>query len=242
MQHWRRERRMSQLHLAGEAGVTQRHVSFVESGRTQPSREMVLTLARALDVPLRERNQLLLAAGYAPHYRETGLDDEAMRAVREALQRMLAQQEPYPAVVMDRHWNITDANQAAQRLFAHLLDGDIPEPANVVRLMFTRLRPFVANFALAGEGLIARVHREAVGGIPDPKTTALLDEVLREPGIPPGWRTPDFAATASPILPIHFRKGELDVSYFSLVTTVGTPQDVTSQEIRLESFFPAEPP
>ena len=107
MRHWRRERRMSQLVLAGEAGVTQRHVSFVESGRANPSREMVLALARALDVPLRERNQMLLAAGYAPHYRETGLDADAMAQVRAALDRMLAQQEPYPAVVMDRHWNIT---------------------------------------------------------------------------------------------------------------------------------------
>jgi transcriptional regulator with XRE-family HTH domain len=242
MQHWRRERRMSQLHLAGEAGVTQRHVSFVESGRTQPSREMVLTLARALDVPLRERNQLLLAAGYAPHYRETGLDDDTMTAVRAALERVLEQQEPYPAVVMDRHWNITDANHAANALFGELLDGDLPGPANVVRLMFTRLRPYVANFELTGEGLIARVHREAVGGIPDPRTTALLDEVLAEPGIPKSWRTPDFAATVSPILPIHFVKGGLDVSYFSLVTTVGTPQDVTLQEIRVECFFPTAPP
>src|SRR3954465_10504084 len=107
MRHWRRARRMSQLGLAGEAGVTQRHVSFVESGRTHPSREMVLTLARALDVPLRERNQLLLAAGDAPHYRDTRLARAALRAVDAALQRMLAQQEPYPAVVMDRHWDIT---------------------------------------------------------------------------------------------------------------------------------------
>ena len=98
--------------------------------------------------------------------------------------------------------------------------------------------PYVANFALTGEGLIARVHREAVGGIPDPQTLQLLEEVLQEPGIPPSWRTPDFASTASPILPVHFRKDDLDVSYFSLVTTVGTPQDVTLQEIRVESFFP----
>ena len=104
--------------------------------------------------------------------------------------------------------------------------------------MFTRLRPYVANFELTGEGLIARVHREAVGGIPDPHTLKLLDEVLQEPGIPPSWRTPDFAATASPIIPVHFVKDDLDVSYFSLVTTVGTPQDVTLQEIRVESFFP----
>jgi len=230
---------MSQLALAGEAGVTQRHVSFVESGRTHPSRDMVLTLARALDVPLRERNQLLLAAGYAPHYRETGLDDQAMAAVRAALRRVLEQQEPHPAVVLDRHWDILDRNTAARTLFTTLLDGDVPRPANLVRLIFTRLRPYVANFELTGEALIARVHREAVGGIPDPKTLALLDEVLDQPGIPPRWRTPDFASTTLPLLPVHFVKGDLDVSYFSLVTTVGTPQDVTLQEIRVESFFPA---
>ena len=164
LQHWRRQRRMSQLVLAGEAGVTQRHVSFVESGRASPSREMVLALARALDVPLRERNQMLLAAGYAPHYRETGLDADAMAAVRAALERVLAQQEPYPAVVMDRHWDITQANGAAQRMFAFLLGGPAPEPANVVQLMFTALRAHVANFEQAGEALVARVHREAVGG------------------------------------------------------------------------------
>jgi len=215
MRHWRRERRMSQLGLAGEAGVTQRHVSFVESGRTQPSREMVLALARALDVPLRERNQMLLAAGYAPHYRETGLDDDALALVRSALDRVLAHQEPYPAVVMDRHWDLTDANAAAHAMFAFLLDGPPPAPANVVRLMFTRLRLHVANFEQTGEALIARVHREA-------------------------WRTPDFARTASPVLPVRFAKDGVEVGYFSLVTTVGTPQDVTLQEIRIESFFPAD--
>src|SRR5918999_3922697 len=112
LQHWRRERRMSQLALSGEAGVTPRHVSFVESGRANPSREMVLTLARALDVPLRERNQMLLAAGYAPHYRETGLDEASMSQVSAALDRVLVHHEPYPAVVMDRHWDIVRANGA----------------------------------------------------------------------------------------------------------------------------------
>ena len=237
MRHWRRERRMSQLGLATEMGTTQRHVSFVESGRAQPSRELILRLSRALDVPLRERNQLLLAAGYAPHYRETGLDAPALAQVQTALQRMLNQQEPYPAVVMDRHWDITDANEAATALFTRLLDGPPPTPANVVRLMFGPLRPHVANFDLTGEALIARVHREAVGGIPDPRTTNLLDEVLAT--APPAWRTPDFARTASPVVPIHFVKDDLNVTYFSLVTTVGTPQDVTLQEIRVELFFPA---
>jgi transcriptional regulator with XRE-family HTH domain len=240
LQHWRRERRMSQLVLSHEAGVTQRHVSFVESGRANPSREMVLTLARALDVPLRERNQMLLAAGYAPHYRETGLDDESMARVRAALERVLSHHEPFPAVVMDRHWDVVEANAAAAAMFAFLLGAPPPEPANVVRLMFTALRPHVANWEQTGEALVQRVHREAVGGVPDPRTTALLDEVLSLPGVPAGWRTPDFATTPLPLIPVRFAKDGVEVAYFSLVTTVGTPQDVTLQEIRLESFFPAD--
>ncbi len=232
---------MSQLALSIEAGVTARHVSFVESGRANPSSEMVLTLARALDVPLRERNQLLLAAGYAPRYRETGLDADAMTRVRDALQRVLRHHEPFPAVVMDRHWNVLRANDAAEALFAWLLaDTAAGDPPNVVRLMFGPLRPFVANWEATGEALVQRVHREAVGGVPDLETTRLLDELLALPGIPQGWRTPDFAATPLPVLPVEFAKDGLELSYFSMVTTVGTPQDVTLQELRLESFFPAD--
>jgi transcriptional regulator with XRE-family HTH domain len=241
LQHWRRERRMSQLTLSSEAGVTPRHVSFVETGRANPSREMVLTLARALDVPLRERNQMLLAAGYAPLYRETGFDTEEMAQVRAALDRMLAQHEPFPAVVMDRHWNVMMANGAARAMFTFLLDGEEPgDPPNVVRLMFARLRPHVANWEQTGEALIQRVHREAVGGIPDPETVRLLEEVLSLPGIPAAWWRPDFATGTLPMVPVAFSKDGLEVSYFSMVSTVGTPQDVTLQEIRVESFFPAD--
>jgi transcriptional regulator with XRE-family HTH domain len=241
LQHWRRERRMSQLGLSTQAGVTPRHVSFVESGRATPSRGMVLRLARALDVPLRERNQMLLAAGYAPLYRETGLDVEAMSQVRAALDRVLTRHEPHPAVVMDRYWNVLLTNDAAAAMFAWLLDGaDAGDPPNVVRLMFTRLRPHVANWEQTGEALVQRVHREAVGGVADAQTTRLLDEVLALPDVPAAWRTPDFATTPLPILPVELAKGGVEVSYFSLVTTVGTPQDVTLQEIRVESFFPAD--
>jgi transcriptional regulator with XRE-family HTH domain len=240
LQHWRRQRRMSQLVLSHEAGVTQRHVSFVESGRANPSREMVLTLARALDVPLRERNQMLLAAGYAPHYRETGLDEASMDQVRAALDRVLAHHEPYPAVVMDRHWNVVRANGAAEAMFAFLLDEPVEGAPNVVRLMFTALRPHVANWEQTGEALVQRVHREAVGGVPDPRTSTLLDEMLSLPGIPAAWRTPDFTSTPLPLVPVRFAKDGVEVAYFSLVTTVGTPHDVTLQEIRLESFFPAD--
>jgi transcriptional regulator with XRE-family HTH domain len=241
LQHWRRERRMSQLALSSEAGVTPRHVSFVESGRANPSREMVLTLARALDVPLRERNQMLLAAGYAPLYRETGLDAEALAQVRAALDRMLAHHEPFPAVVMDRHWNVVMANGPATAMFAFLLGGEkAGDPPNVVRLMFGPLRPYVANWEQTGEALVQRVHREAVGGVPDPETVRLLDDVLALPGVPSSWRTPDFSVGTLPVLPVEFACGEVAVSYFSMVTTVGTPQEVTLQEIRVEAFFPAD--
>jgi transcriptional regulator with XRE-family HTH domain len=240
LHHWPPMRRMSQLALSHEAGVTQRHVSFVESGRATPSREMVLTLARALDVPLRERNQMLLAAGYAPQYRQSGLDETSMGRVREALDRVLVHHEPYPAVVMDRYWDIVKANAAAEAMFGFLLDEPPDEPANVVRLMFTALRPYVANWEQTGEALVQRVHREAVGGVPDRRTATLPDEVLALPGIPAAWRAPDFAATPLPLIPVEFSKVGVCVSYFSLVTTVGTPQDITLQEIRLESFFPTD--
>jgi len=233
---------MSQLALATEAGVTPRHVSFVESGRANPSRDMVLKLARALDVPLRERNQVLLAAGYAPQYRETGLDDASMAQVRPALDTLLEHHEPHPAVVMDRHWDVLRTNRAASVLFDWLLDGGNPgTPANVLRLMFGPLRPHVANWEQTGEVLVQRVHREAVGGVPDPVTQRLLEELLAMPGIPKAWRTPDFARTQLPLLPVVFRKDGREVSYFSMVTTVGTPHDVTLQELRVESFFPAVP-
>jgi transcriptional regulator with XRE-family HTH domain len=243
LRHWRRARGLSQLGLALEAGTTPRHLSFVESGRSQPSRAMVLRLARVLDVPLRERNRLLLAAGYAPLYRETGLAGDESAQVRAALARMLRRHEPYPAVVMDRHWNVLDANGAASGFFGWLL-GDRPPgtPANVIRLMFdpAGLRPFVSNWDAAADALIQRVHREAIGGVPDPETLALLDEVLSLPGVPPAWRVPDLHAVPVPVVPVEFEKAGLALSYFSTVTTLGTPQDAMLQEIRIESFFPAD--
>jgi transcriptional regulator with XRE-family HTH domain len=243
LKHWRQVRRMSQLDLAVTAQVTPRHVSFVETGRAQPSRGMVLALARALNVPLRERNQMLLAAGYAPLYRETGIDEPAMSQVRAALDRVLRHHDPFPAVVMDRHWNIVLANTAAAAMFAWLLGSARPRhPGNVIRLMFdpAGLRPFVANWEQVGEALIQRVHREAVGGSFDAQTATLLREVLALPGIPDRWRAPDFIATPLPVVPVSFRKEHVAVSYFSMVTTVGTPQDITAQELRIESFFPAD--
>ena len=242
MRHWRRERRMSQLGLAGEAGVTQRHVSFVESGRANPSREMVLALARALDVPLRERNQMLLAAGYAPHYRETGLDESAMAQVQRG-----ARPAARPAGAVPRRGDGPPLEHAADQrrrrtaMFGFLLDGAAPEPANVVRLMFTRAAAVRRELRADRRG--ADPARPPRGGRRDPgpaKTVALLDEVARRPACRPRGGRRTSRPRPRPSLPVRFAKDGVDVSYFSLVTTVGTPQDVTLQEIRVESFFPAD--
>jgi transcriptional regulator with XRE-family HTH domain len=244
LRHWRHARGLSQLGLAVEAGTTPRHVSFIESGRSQPSRAMVLRLARVLDVPLRERNALLLAAGFAPLYSETGLERDESAQVRAALERILLAHEPYPAVVMDRHWNVLDANAAAGRFFGWLLGERADGSANVVRLMFDPdgLRPHVSNWEAAAEALVQRVHREAVGGFPDAATRALLDEALAFPGVPATWRVPDLRSVPLPVVPVEFAKDGLALSYFSAVTTLGTPQDAMLQEIRIESFFPADEP
>jgi transcriptional regulator with XRE-family HTH domain len=243
LKHWRRVRRKSQLTLALEADVSPRHLGFIEVGRAKPSREMILLLAQTLDVPLRERNDLLLAAGFAPIYRETGLADPAMAQARLALDRILAQQEPFPAVVMDRHWNILLTNDAAARFFGLFLDlGAETSPANVLELMFdpAKVRPFVANWEAVAEALIHRVHREAVGGTPDAQTTALLRKLLAYPEVPQRFTVPDLTRVWMPFLPIDFRKGDLVMRFFSAVTTLGTPQDITLQELRIECFFPAD--
>ena len=245
LRHWRGVRHLSQLALAGEVATTQRHLSFIESGRSQPSRAMVLRLARVLDIPIRERNQVLLAAGYAPLYREAGLASEEATQVRAAVERMLDAHEPYPAVVMDRHWNVVTANSAAGSFFGWLLgDRELEEPANVIRLMFDPegMRAFVRNWEDIAEALIQRVHREAVGGFPDAETVALLEQALGYPGVPTEWRTPDFRTPPLPVVPVDWEKDGLALSYFSTVTTLGTPQDAMLQEIRIESFFPADEP
>jgi transcriptional regulator with XRE-family HTH domain len=242
LRQWRHTRRMSQLALASHAAVSARHLSFVESGRSAPSRDMIITLASALDVPLRDRNQLLLAGGYAPAYRESALTDPAMASVRQALDRVLAHHEPYPAVVMDRHWTVLAMNEPATTMFDFLLQGApaTTEPPNVVRLMFGPLRPYVDNWDEVGPGLVQRVHREAVGGTLDATAEALLAEVLSGSDIPPAWRIPDRTATIVPVIPVRFSRDGVTVNYFSMVSTVGTPQDITAQEIRLECFFPVD--
>jgi transcriptional regulator with XRE-family HTH domain len=246
LRHWRVARRMSQLTLATEAEISARHLSFLETGRAQPSREMVLLLAGVLDVPLRDQNAMLAAAGYAPIYRETALGAPELIQVRRALGFMLAQQEPYPALVVDHHWNLLMQNEGAGRVFALFLDPEaiahVPGPPNVVRMTFhpQGLRRYIVNWeALAGP-LIQQIHREAVGGIADEGTRQLLEEVLSYPGVPARWRTPDQKAQSAPFLPVVLCKGDLALRFFTTIATLGTPQDITLQELRVECFFPAD--
>jgi transcriptional regulator with XRE-family HTH domain len=243
LQYWRRARSLSQLALAHEANVSPRHVSFVETGRAQPSRDMVLVLADALGVPLRERNALLLAAGFAPMFRESALDDRELAPVRRAIDAILQQQEPYPAVVMNRGWDIVATNAAASRFFALLFDGRTPHgPGNVLRLMFhpDGLRPCVDNWEAVAQALVRRVHREALGATRDDAGRALLAEVLDYPGVPARFRIPDLGSPLVPVVPVSFRHGDERFHFFSAVTVLGTPQDITVQELRVESFFPLD--
>ena len=242
LSQWRRLRGKSQLDLAVLAAVSARHVSFVETGRSQPSRDMVLTLATALQVPLRERNALLLAAGYAPLYRETRLDAPELGPARRAFDMILKHQEPYPAVVLDGEWNLLRMNDAASTFFSRLVEAKPDGPPNVLRLMFDEryLKPYVENWEEVAADLVQRAHREATGGIPNEALRRVLKEILAYPGVPERFGSLDPSVPLAPFVPISFKKGDLALRYFSLVTTLGAPQDVTLQELRVESFFPAD--
>jgi transcriptional regulator with XRE-family HTH domain len=243
LRHWRSVRGMSQLDLASEAGSTPRYVSFVETGRSSPSRQMVVRLARALDVPLRERNDLLLAAGFAPLYRREGLDSPVLQRVEAALSSMLAQHEPFPAVVMDRGWNLQRANDGAVRLFTRLFaPTPMPEAANVLRLVIEPgpVRDRISNWEEVVPALVERARREAVGGVFDPETAALVAELRSRPDVETLLTDLDVGAALVPVVDLRFDVDGVELAFFSVVSTIGTPLDVTAQEMRLEAFFPSD--
>ncbi|MFI6316616.1 helix-turn-helix domain-containing protein [Nonomuraea sp. NPDC050556] len=235
VRYWRRVRAMSQLALASAAMTTPRHMSFLETGRSHPSREMVLRLAGALDVPLRDRNGMLLAAGFAPLYAHSGLDDPAMRRVAAAIGQMLDRHDPLPAVVMDRGWNLLRANQGAARLFA---SAPIPADANVLKLIIEPgpVRDAVANWGDVVPALLERARREAVGGVLDLATAELVQQLRSRPEVERLITAPP----AIPVFDVHFRVGGAVIRFFSIVSTIGTPIDVTAQELRVEAFFPSD--
>ena len=242
MRLWRDVRGTSQLDLSLDAGVSQRHISFIEGGRSVPSRQTLMDLAQALDIPLRERNTLLLAAGYAPIYPEGAWNAQEMQGVTSALARMLRQHEPFPAVVMDRYWNVLMTNDSTPRFFNCFIDIAAREGSqNILHLLFDPdgMRPFVVNWEDVARSLFERVYRESVGRVVDEKTKALVAALLAYPDVKSEWKNP-VALSFMPVIPIGFMKGGQVLNYFSMVTTVGTPQTVAAQELRIECMFPAD--
>lgn len=244
LRYWRGVRSLSQLDLAIAAGVSTRHLSFIESGRAQPSRQMLLMLAESLDVPLRERNALLHAGGFAEPYAATPLDAPELASVERALRFLLERTEPYPCIVVDRHWNVLLANEAATRMLAWLVEPEqllAMQPLNAARFLFSEaVRPFLVNWEEVASSFIQRLHREALSG--DATTKSLVKGLLATPGVPHDWRarTPDLEHASSPFVPVVLERGPLRLSLFTTITTLGTPLDVTLQEMRIETYFPAD--
>jgi transcriptional regulator with XRE-family HTH domain len=251
LRHWRTTRRVSQLELGLDAEVSSRHISFIETGRARPSREMVVILSGVLDVPMRERNAMLMAAGYAPIYRETDLNAPQMAQVRQALELILKQHEPFGAIVFDRRWDLVMTN-AAYLHMAMMLSGNpdapfapytiAPKPRlNILKLIFDPLawRSYIANWETVARATLERLHREAIH-YNDPALHDLLQSLFAYPEVPVRWRDPDFDTPQDVIIPVEIRFGEHTLRLFSTVTTLGTPQDITLQELSIEAFHAAD--
>ncbi len=241
LREWRVRRRMSQLLLATEAEISTRHLSFVESGRATPSREMVMHLAERLDVPLRERNALLVAAGYAPLYRERALDDPQLAAAREAVELVLRGHEPYPALAVDRHWNIVASNGALAPLIGDASPALLTAPVNALRLSLhpEGIAPRIVNWHAWRAHLLARLQRQ-IEASADRTLVELHDELAAYPA-PPGVE----AATVEPMrhhiaVPLRVRTAIGELSFYSTTTVFGTPVDITLSELAIEAFFPAD--
>jgi transcriptional regulator with XRE-family HTH domain len=249
LRYWRGKRGYSQLRLSTESTISQRHISFLESGRSQPSRDLILRLGMVLEIPLRQRNVMLLAAGFAPAYQERKLSDPELGAVRQALDFMLAQQAPFPALVVDRLWNLQMANAPAAGLMRWLLD--LPEavalPAdgsvNVLKLMLdpNGVGRHLHNWRDVAADLLHWIQREAMSDGPGSEATALLDELLALAGIAGmTGAAANLDLRSLPFLPMTIRKDGVELNLFTTIATLGTPHDVTVHELRIESFFPAD--
>jgi transcriptional regulator with XRE-family HTH domain len=238
LREWRQRRRLSQLDLALDAEISTRHLSFLETGRSRPSREMVLNLAERLDVPLRDRNLLLHAAGYASVFPERPLDDPALRVARQAIDQVLAAHEPYPALAVDRHWTLVTANAASQRLMAGVDATLLQPPINVMRLSLhpKGLAPRTANLAEWRAHLLARL-RHQIDVTSDPVLIRLLRELRDYPAPQEIGGEVDSSAVA---VPFKLATDAGVLAFFSTTTVFGTPVDITLSELALEAFYPAD--
>ena len=248
LRDWRGARKMSQLDLSVETDVSQRHLSFLESGRSRPSRQMVVQLSEALDVPLRDRNTLLEAAGFAPFYRQRGLSDEDMAPIYDALKRMLDHHDPYPAVVVDRDYDVLMENRAFIALTSLFGDREQMWAAccpngqpNLLRMTFhpRGARPFIRNFSEIAPLMLQRLFRETAAN-KSAGARVFIEELRADPAIPSHWHVADHTSAPAPVLPLVLGSGQLELKLFSMISTFGTPHDVTTDEIRVEMFFPGD--
>ncbi|MGV9298186.1 helix-turn-helix domain-containing protein [Amycolatopsis sp. NPDC003676] len=241
LREWRDRRRISQLDLAISADISTRHLSFVETGRSKPSRDMVLRLGEHLDIPLRERNRLLLAAGYAPAYGESDIGAPEMTVIREAVRRLLAGHDPYPAAVVDRGWNLVDANLSLGVLTEGIAPDLLTGPVNVLRATLhpDGMAPRVLNLGEWRGHLLGRLRRQ-VEQTADAGLAELLEELR---GYPCDDEVPEVEVPGPGdiFVPLRYRQGDLELTFFSTVATFGTPLDVTVAELVIESFYPADP-
>jgi transcriptional regulator with XRE-family HTH domain len=240
LKRWRTQRRLSQLDLAEAAEVSTRHLSCIERGKARPSQQMVLVLASALDLPLRERNTLLQAAGFAPAYRQTDLSDPANAPVRRALDFLLDRAEPNGVLVMNRRWDLIQANRPFQAMASLALGRPLVPGDNMLALTLRDdgFKPVIGDWAALARGMIHRVHREAVA-THDEVLFELLDELDRIDGVDPSWRREPFTETPAAVVMTLSLLGH-SLNLFTTMTTMGTPTDVTLQELRIEHYFPAD--
>ena len=243
LKHWRNVRRLTQIELAGDANVSARHLCFLETGRAQPSREMVQLLGSALDLPLEECNALHVAAGFVPPYGDRGLAAENLQPVRQALDFILRQQEPYPGIVIDGRWDVRIRNQASRRLFkvfhqSYEMGADIAENAMHVVFHPKGLRQFITNWDEFAGQMIQILHREVAQG--GRVAAQLLDEIMVYPGLPAEWKLPRNPAGSSPVMTMQLEKGDFRLAFFSTFTTLAMPTDAALQKLKIECFYPAD--
>ncbi len=241
LRYWRGTRGLSQLDLAGASEVSAKHISFLETGRAKPSREMILRLATALRVPLRDQNALLVAAGFAEAFVEpdpAGFSPE----VRRALQCMMDKQEPFPLVVFDRNYDLVMRNTATRRLLGVLLGDRAESERNVMRQLFdpTLLKPHIVEWDRVARGLLSRLQREALSRRHDDGLNTLLSGLCSYPGVPDAWRTPNFEAPSEPTLCVRFEYGGQRLGFLVTLTVFQAPQNVSLEELRIESYFPLD--
>lgn len=239
IREWRQRRRLSQLDFATEAEISAKHLSFIETGRAQPSRDMLLKLAELLDVPLRERNRLLVAAGFAPMFSERSLDDPALQAARAAVDLVLKGHEPYPALAVDRHWTLIAANRAVPMFLSGLPESSLKPPVNVLRLSLhpDGLAPRIVNLPQWRAHLLARLRRQ-IDVSADTTLAALYEELVQYPA--PAANARESRSTNDVVVPFQVAMNGVVLSFISTTTVFGTPIDITLSELALETFFPAD--